>query len=286
MGTLTAVGAPAAPAVLAAGRGLARSGPEPAPADDRGGPRSRRAHREHPGRLRPRRRWRCPSSTSSGSWPARWRSSSTCRGTRVFVAVTKRERYVEAMALLNGSRSLAYVAGPTIGGLLVQVLGAPLAMLGRRALVPRVGRLPAPDQVARTAGRARGGLASANGSLAGLVVRPPRPDHAPDAARRRDVNLFNFAFARAVHPVRDDDPRRLAGRARAGARGRARSAAVIGAVVASRIGRRIGLGPAYALGCSSSRSRCCSSRWPTPDMPMALILGLLLALGVRRRVSA
>ena len=47
----------------------------------------------------------------------------------VFVSVTKRERYVEAMSLLNGSRSLAYVAGPTIGGLLVQVLGAPLAML-------------------------------------------------------------------------------------------------------------------------------------------------------------
>ena len=32
------------------------------------------------------------------------------------------------MALLNGSRSLASVAGPTIGGLLVQILGAPLAM--------------------------------------------------------------------------------------------------------------------------------------------------------------
>jgi MFS family permease len=47
----------------------------------------------------------------------------------LFVAVTRRERYVEAMALLNGSRSLASVGGPTIGGLLVQVLGAPLAML-------------------------------------------------------------------------------------------------------------------------------------------------------------
>jgi len=47
----------------------------------------------------------------------------------LFVTVTERERYVEAMALLNGSRSLASVGGPTIGGLLVQVLGAPLAML-------------------------------------------------------------------------------------------------------------------------------------------------------------
>ena len=48
----------------------------------------------------------------------------------LFVSVTERERYVEAMALLNGSRSLASVAGPTIGGILVQVFGAPLAMLG------------------------------------------------------------------------------------------------------------------------------------------------------------
>jgi len=36
----------------------------------------------------------------------------------LFVTVTERERYVEAMALLNGSRSLASVGGPTIGGLL------------------------------------------------------------------------------------------------------------------------------------------------------------------------
>jgi MFS family permease len=47
----------------------------------------------------------------------------------LFVSVTARDRYVEAMALLNGSRSLATVGGPTIGGLLVQLLGAPVAML-------------------------------------------------------------------------------------------------------------------------------------------------------------
>ena len=71
----------------------------------------------------------------------------------VFVSVTERDRYVEAMALLNGSRSLASVAGPTIGGVLVQVFTAPLAMLLDAALLPRFGLLPAPDPVARTADR-------------------------------------------------------------------------------------------------------------------------------------
>ena len=50
-------------------------------------------------------------------------------GNTLLTAVTKRGRYVEAIALLNGSRSLASVGGPTIGGLLVRLLGAPLAML-------------------------------------------------------------------------------------------------------------------------------------------------------------
>lgn len=35
----------------------------------------------------------------------------------IFVAVTPREDFVTANSLLNGSRSLAYVAGPSIGGL-------------------------------------------------------------------------------------------------------------------------------------------------------------------------
>ena len=47
----------------------------------------------------------------------------------LFVAVAKRDEYVQANSLLNGSRSLAGVAGPSIGGGLIQVLGAPIAML-------------------------------------------------------------------------------------------------------------------------------------------------------------
>ena len=47
----------------------------------------------------------------------------------LFVSVARREQYVEAMALLNGSRSLASVAGPAISGILIQLFSAPMALL-------------------------------------------------------------------------------------------------------------------------------------------------------------
>ena len=99
----------------------------------------------------------------------------------LFVAVTQRDRYVEAMALLNGSRSLASVVGPTLGGLLVQLLGAPLAMLADAVVVPRVGGLPAPHRVAGAAHRTGGGY-DARAAPGRARVRPGRPDHASDTA--------------------------------------------------------------------------------------------------------
>ncbi len=181
----------------------------------------------------------------------------------LFVAVTKRDRYVEAMALLNGSRSLASVAGPTIGGLLVQVLGAPLAMLadalsylGSVVFLRRI-RSPEPP-IEPEEGSIRERL------LAGLVVR--RSSTRSCARRCSSVATdqpVHLRLERAVHPVRDDDPRRLAGRARASRSGSARSVAVIGA--SSRRGSVGGSGSArptrsaaHLPGVAAPRSR-----WPT-----------------------
>jgi len=47
----------------------------------------------------------------------------------VFVSLVPRDRYVEASALLSGSRAGAFVVGPGIAGALVQSLSAPLALL-------------------------------------------------------------------------------------------------------------------------------------------------------------
>ena len=47
----------------------------------------------------------------------------------LFVALIPRERYVEASSIMNGTRALSFVAGPSIGGVLVQVLTAPATHL-------------------------------------------------------------------------------------------------------------------------------------------------------------
>ncbi|WP_128979819.1 MFS transporter [Streptomyces roseicoloratus] len=49
--------------------------------------------------------------------------------TTLFVALVPTDHYVQANSLVNGSRSMAWLAGPGIGGVLVQVLTAPFALL-------------------------------------------------------------------------------------------------------------------------------------------------------------
>ncbi len=47
----------------------------------------------------------------------------------VFAALVEKDEYVSANTLLNGSRAMTFVAGPSTAGLLVQLLNAPLAIL-------------------------------------------------------------------------------------------------------------------------------------------------------------
>jgi len=49
--------------------------------------------------------------------------------TTLFVSLVPRRDYVDANSLINGSRAMSFVAGPSVGGLLVQVLTAPIALV-------------------------------------------------------------------------------------------------------------------------------------------------------------
>ncbi|MGW4744625.1 MFS transporter [Streptomyces sp. NPDC004290] len=49
--------------------------------------------------------------------------------TTLFVALVPTDQYVRANSLVNGSRSMAWLAGPGVGGLLVQFLTAPFALV-------------------------------------------------------------------------------------------------------------------------------------------------------------
>ena len=51
-----------------------------------------------------------------------------CR-TTLFVSLVGKDDYISANSLLNGSRAMSFVAGPSAGGLLVQVLTAPFALV-------------------------------------------------------------------------------------------------------------------------------------------------------------
>ena len=164
----------------------------------------------------------------------------------VFVAVTPRQDFVQANSLLNGSRSLAYVAGPSGGGVLIQLLGAPLAMaadaLSYIASAIFLGRVRAeepPLEPPTTGIRAQ--LAS------GLRFIFGDPIMRPALLSVATCNLFNFAFA-ALFILYATTHLGVAPGLLGLALGAGAVGGLFGALVAARIGRRIGIGPAYALG--------------------------------------
>ncbi|HYM53584.1 MAG TPA: MFS transporter [Candidatus Dormibacteraeota bacterium] len=163
------------------------------------------------------------------------------------VAVTRRDDYVEANALFSGSRSLAYVGGPPIAGLLVQVLSAPLALasdaisfLASAAFLAKIRAAEPPLGAITESIRTR--------LSAGLSFTFRDPIMRPTLLAVAWINLFNFAFAALfilyVTTHLGVSPGLLGAALGAGAVG-----GLIGALTAPAIGRRFGLGPAYALGC-------------------------------------
>jgi MFS family permease len=193
----------------------------------------------------------------------------------VFVSVVRRERFVDAQSLLHGSRSLAYVAGPSIGGLLVQVLGAPLALaadaasfIGSAGFLRRIRSQEPPVEVEE--GRMRDRL------MAGLAFVFRDPIVRPVLLSAATINLFNLAFTALVILYATTflgvSPGALGLALGAGAVG-----GLIGAVIAARIGRRIGLGPAYALGCVLFPLPLVLIPIADASLPMPVILTLLFA---------
>jgi MFS family permease len=189
----------------------------------------------------------------------------------LFVALVPGDQYVDGNSLIYQSRALAAVAGPSVGGLLVQALSAPFALaadalsfLGSAFFLSRIRPAePAPDQDDR-----RGALS------AGARFIWSSPILRPSLACVSVINFFSFMFMalfvlyaiRALH-VR---PGLLGVVLGAGAIG-----GVLGSVLTRRIAARAGLGRAYLIGCIV---------YPAPVLlvplaagPRLLILGMLLA---------
>jgi MFS family permease len=164
----------------------------------------------------------------------------------LFVSVVRREQFVEASALLNGSRSLSSVAGPAISGALIQLFTAPIALvadaLSYLGSVFFLRRITAPEPpIEREPGTIRQQLASGLAFIFGdRIMRPT-------ILAAATLNLFNFCFQALfilyATTYLEVQPGILGAALGLGAIG-----GVLGAVFASRIGRILGIGRAYVLG--------------------------------------
>lgn len=162
----------------------------------------------------------------------------------LFVSIVPRDRYVEGNAILHGSRALSLVGGPSLGGLLVQILSAPIALtadaISFLASAFFLGRIRPTEPPADPGGR---GQVAAG---ARFIVQSPilRASLAAGAT----FNFFNYMFSAlfvlyatrvlSVHPAM------LGAVLGAGAVG-----AVFGSTITGWVERRIGIGPTFILGC-------------------------------------
>jgi MFS family permease len=161
-----------------------------------------------------------------------------------FVTLVPRERFLEGGSIVHGSRAFSYVAGPSIGGVLVQVLSAPAALVADAcsyvvsALFLRTVDAVEPEPEAPGKGHVAAGIRFVIGSP---IVRAA-------LGATATINFFNFVFFALfiLYATRslDIEPGTLGLVLGAGAVG-----GVIGSLITAGVARRIGIGPAFALGC-------------------------------------
>jgi MFS family permease len=163
----------------------------------------------------------------------------------VFVAVVPPERYLEGNSLIYASRALSFVGGPSLGGLLVQLLSAPVAILadalsfvGSALFLSRTRPEEAPPDHSGSGGVTAGarfiiGSPIVRASLLAVAI----------------INFFNLMFSALylLFAVRD---LHLGAGLIGLVLGAAAIGGVLGAAVTKRLADRIGVGRAYAAGCA------------------------------------
>ncbi|NGM11303.1 MFS transporter [Verrucosispora sioxanthis] len=185
----------------------------------------------------------------------------------LFAALVRRADYVDANSLVNGSRAMSHVAGPSIGGVLVQVLTAPFALLSGVLTYLISAVFLARTQVTENPvpkGSGRGMAAGVRYVARSAVLRAT-------LLGTTTLNLFNYMFAALfvlyVTTELGVSPGLLGLIIGAGAVG-----GLLGAAVTGAISRRIGIGPAVLLGFVA---------FPAPMVLVPLAMGpqpLVLAL--------
>lgn len=169
----------------------------------------------------------------------------TVSDSALFIAVVPADRYLEGNTLIYASRALSFVGGPSVGGLLVQVLSAPaavvadaLSFLGSALFLHRI--RPAEPPVG---GGGKGAV------LAGVRFIAGSPIMRASLAAVAIINLFNLMFSALflLYAVRE---LHISAGLIGLVLGAAALGGVLGAAVTKRIANRIGVGWAYTLGCA------------------------------------
>ncbi len=188
----------------------------------------------------------------------------------LFVSIVRPEQYVPANSMVNGARAMSFVAGPSIGGIIVQLLSAPVALLldaaSYLASAVLLGRIradePVPDRSER--GQMSAGFRFLRGSRAvGTIL-----------LSAATVNIFNYMFSAlfvlyvTVHLGVSPGVLGLV-------LGAASVGALLGSVVTGRLSRAVGVGPAYAIGLVAFPLPLVLV--PLADGPRPLVLGMLFA---------
>ena len=187
----------------------------------------------------------------------------------LFVSVVPRDRYVDGQSLIYGSRALSFTGGPSIGGLLVQLLSAPvtvvcnaLSYLGSAFYLSRISPEEPPTETA-----AKGAVSAG----ARFIMRDPLLRSVLLAFAV--INFFNLMFnalsvlyaVRVLH-IRPGVLGALLGVAALGG--------VVSAVVTKPVAARIGVGWTLTLGCLLFAAPLLG--WPLAGGPHQLVLATLL----------
>ncbi len=187
----------------------------------------------------------------------------------LFVSIVPADQYVDGQSLIYGSRALSFVGGPSVGGVLVQVLSAPFAIaadalsfLGSALFLSRIRPAePAADEAGGSV------LAGAWFIARSAVVRA-------SLITATTINFFNLMFfaLALLFAVRELHLRAgLVGLML----GMAAFGSLLGAAVTKRTAARIGAGWTYAAGCLLFTAPLVL--WPLAHGGRWLILAMLFA---------
>ena len=162
----------------------------------------------------------------------------------LFADLVRRPDYLRANSLVNGSRAMSFVAGPSLGGVLVQVFTAPFALVAdvltfvaSAGFLSRMVVEERPVEPAATGG----------GMAAGMRFVLRSPILRPILLGTSTLNLFNYIFA-ALFVLYATTQLHIAPGTLGLILGSGAVGGLIGAVVAGRVARWLGIGPALLLG--------------------------------------